>query len=376
MESLGGLLCGFVPFIRNKKDDLSIKWIPVRFYLGIFLFYKHIFSLSNILKGILVYVFYLISPIRKTFNPITVNFLITSACNFHCNICNFGRYRNALPDSLTVQDIETFIRCLPEIKPVIFFSGGEPFLRDDFPDILRAVKKYKLKCGINTNAYLLDEAKIRELVGLNIELLIFSLFGPEPIHDQITGINGSFKKAYENMHLFCNKKKKSTRVILSCAITKDNIDYLEEIPIIAKRLGADAVKFEHLNFLDDSESKINTQHFGDFQPLTAELIINKLESIRREYGNLVFIKPDLNNDEIKNWYSNTFNSKRRCFFVWHSLFIRPDGEAVPCQFLQRYELGNIKECRLRDIVKSGRMMLLRMLLKKQLLPECSRCCKL
>jgi MoaA/NifB/PqqE/SkfB family radical SAM enzyme len=291
---------------------------------------------------------------------------------------------------LTAQDIGEFAHSLPRIKPVIFFSGGEPFLRPDFPDILRVIKKYKLKCGINTNAYLLDEGKIGELIGLNIELLIFSLFGPEPIHDRITGVKGSYAKVSENIRSFCAQKNKSTRVILCCVITKSNIDCLEEIPVIAKRLGADAVKFEHLNFLDNSKSERNVRYFAcerdnlnmslsDFTGSEAyliERISKKLKDIKRKYGKFVFIKPDLSQEEIKNWYSNGFDSKRKCFFVWHSIFVRPDGTIVPCQFLQDYGLGNIKEHRLYDIIKSSRMVHLKKLLKKELLPECVRCCKL
>lgn len=389
MKSLRGLVYRFMVSIKNKREDLSRKWISLRFYLGILLFYKCIFSLPNILKGFFIYLFYFISPIRKVFNPLTVNFLITSACNFQCDICNFSN-RDAIPDYLSVQDIEIFVRSLPRIKPIIFFSGGEPFLRADFLDILRVIKKYKLKCGINTNAYLLDEVKIRELLGLNIELLIFSLFGPEPIHDQITGIKGSYAKVFENMHLFCSKKNKSTRVILSCVITKSNIDYLEEIPIIAKRLKADAVKFEHLNFLDSSKFERNVRYlvcnrdnanmplsdFSDSKASLTECISKKLEKVKRKYEKFIFIKPDLSKEEIRNWYSNEFRSKRKCFFIWHSIFIRPDGEAVPCQFLQHYELGNMREYKLCDIVKSARMVHLKKLLKKQLLLECARCCKL
>lgn len=354
------------------------------------LFYKHIFTLRDIAKGCLIYLFYLAQVYKSPFYPLTINFLITPHCNFKCNICSFNNNRNLDLDSITVNDIEKFISTQSGHKPFIFFSGGEPFMRDDFIDILRIVKKYNLKCGINTNGYILDNAKIKKLVDLGIELIIFSLYGPEEIHDGITGIKGSYAKTAENINLFCRNRNKKTKVILSCTITKTNADSLENIPSIARRLGVDTVKFEHLNFLSNIEFETNSEYFAkdnyhvntfitdfnDSDELFAENLIDKLASIRKNYGNFVFIKPDLDNEEIRNWYSNESHSKRRCFFIWHSIFIRPDGVVVPCQFLQNYELGDIKENRLRDIIKTERMIYLRRLIKKHPLPECSRCCKL
>lgn len=343
--------------------------------------------LRDIAKGYLIYLFYLFQIHKNPSYPLTINFLITSSCNFRCNICSFN---NRDLDDMTLNDIEKFISTQSRYKPFIFFSGGEPFMRDDFMDILHMVKKYNLKCGINTNGYILDNAKIKKLIDLEIELMIFSLYGPEEIHDGITGIKGSYARTTENMHLFCKNRSKKTRVILSCTVTKTNADSLENIPLLAKRLGFDAVKFEHLNFLSNIEFETNSEYFAkdnyhvntfmtnfnDSKGLFAEKLIDKLASIRKNYGNFIFIKPDLNNEEIRNWYSNEFHSKRRCFFIWHSIFVRPDGIIVPCQFLLNYELGDIRKGNLKDIFYNEKMLNLRKLSRNRLLPHCSRCCKL
>jgi len=354
------------------------------------LFYKHIFRLRDIAKGCLIYLFYLFQIHKNPACPLTINFLITSSCNFKCNICSFSNNRNLDLDDITINDIEEFISTQFRYKPFIFFSGGEPFMRDDFIDILHIVKKYNLKCGINTSGYILDSPKIKQLVGLEIELMIFSLYGPEETHDAITGIKGSYARTTENINLFCKNKSKKTKVVLSCTATKANVDSLEDIPLIARRLGADAVKFEHLNFLSNIEFEKNSEYFAkdnyhvntfitdfdDSAGVFTKKLIEKLKNIKRKYGNFVFIKPDLNNEEIRNWYSNEFHSKRKCFFIWHSIFVRPDGIIVPCQFFLNYELGNIREANLKDIFYNEKILNLRKLSRKRLLSHCSRCCKL
>jgi len=275
-------------------------------------------------------------------------------------------------------------------RPVLFFSGGEPFMRKDFIDILSVVKKNKFICGINTNGYMLDNKRIKKLINLGIDLIIFSLYGTEEIHDAVTGVKGSYAKTTENIRQFCMNRSKKNKVIISCSINKINVDFLDSIPLIAQKLGVNAVKFEHLNFLSNAEFKKNSSHFSsdinrihtfltEFNEpigLLAKKIIDKLSYIRKRYRNFIFIKPDLSDTEIMDWYSDSFQTKRKCFFVWHSVFIKPDGVVVPCQFLLDYELGNIKEHNLEHIFQSEKMLNLRKLLRKQLLPECFRCCKL
>lgn len=96
-------------------------------------------------------------------------------------------------------------------------------------------------------------------------------------------------------------------------------------------------------FADNGYSLNNlTTDFGGLEQAFTDKLIGKLTMIRKKYGNFVFIKPDLTKEEIRNWYSNEFRSRRKCSFIWHSAFIRSDGVIVPCQFLLKYELGNNK----------------------------------
>lgn len=354
-------------------------------------FYRHIFTLNSLFKGCMAYLSYWAPGIRAhQLEPLTINFLITSFCNFTCDICSFSAKRGVIPNGISLEDMERFCSAQVGSKPFIFFSGGEPFTRGDFIEILNVIKKYKFKCGVNTNAFLLDEPKIEQLVDLKVELMVFSLYGPMQIHDLITGMKGSYDRAVKNIALYCKNKGNSSKAILSCTITRENLDYLEEIPGIAKNLGADAVKFEHLNFLSKSEAQAKEAgQLKDNVPLGSysidfsgkedefcDKLISKLLAIKRDYGDFVLVKPDLSHKEIRKWYSSSFSSDRKCFFVWHSIFVRPDGVIVPCQFLLDKQIGNIYDCEKDRIPVSLEMLRLRKVLRKQLLPECRRCCKL
>lgn len=350
-----------------------------------FWFYRHLFGAGNIKGALKDYFLYFFSRYDRKTSLLSLNFLITSRCNLKCSICSFGGNLNSGDNGISIGDFEKFISGLRvKNKPVLFFSGGEPFAREDIFDILKIAKRYGFKCGVNTNGTLLDKDKIDRLAGLGIELLIFSVYGPQYIHDALTSVKGSYARTLEAVRLACAKKNNKGRVILSCTITREGLDALETIPLVGKSLGVSAVKLEHLNFMSPAELSKDHPHtlLTDAYRTAdgfSDKLIEKLAALRRKYGSFVMVKPGLSNREIKSWYSEKFYTGRRCFFPWHSVFIRPDGVAVPCQFLLDYELGDIKKQSPEEIFHNNRMLSLRMALRRGSLPGCSRhfrCCKL
>ena len=85
--------------------------------------------------------------------------------------------------------------------------------------------------------------------------------------------------------------------------------------------------------------------------------------------------PDLSLKEIKNWYSSNFKSNRKCMFIYRGTFIYPNGDVVPCESI-KYTMGNINQQPFKEIWNSKKYMKFRKVLKKGLLPACTRCCKL
>jgi len=117
---------------------------------------------------------------------------VTNACNLQCSIC--FAYAGKIgylyqPDLQTIEEmLDDLRKNLPVPPPAIQFSGGEPTVRPDLPDIIRIAKKKGFRhIEVNTNGVRLADEKdgvdyIRELknAGMGTFYLSFDGVTPEP----------------------------------------------------------------------------------------------------------------------------------------------------------------------------------------------------
>ncbi len=336
----------------------------------------------------------LFSPIQimnRIFDyPLTINMLITPVCNLRCRICSA---QSIMQDNthLSMPEIKDFIHKIAGFNPSIFIGGGEPFMRDDIFDIFELIKANKLRFGVVTNGVLLDENKINTLLSVQPQVMIFSVHGPGRLHEEVVGQKGAFDRLSRNIR-YLNTKRKNMRLILNCVISEENYQYLEEMVCLGRQMGVDLVRFEHLIFLNNKEyekhmevsAKILPRHKCELATYIKEIdsadigraLKKTIPYLRKKYKRFVLFKPYLNCRELSSWYKSDFFLKRRCFFVQHSLFIKPNGDIVPCQFFNNFVLGNILKDDLVRVWRSFERRSFSRLLNKRLLPGCMRCCKL
>ena len=77
-------------------------------------------------------------------------------------------------------------------------TGGEPFMRDDLPDIVRELKNKSDRIVISTNGFytdkILDLAKEFPDIGIRI-----SIEGMEKTNNKIRGLENGFNKGYDTL---------------------------------------------------------------------------------------------------------------------------------------------------------------------------------
>jgi len=144
-----------------------------------------------------------------TETPIYVIFFVTSFCNARCKFCfNWKNTQKAGSErELTLDEIKKIFRSFSSIQHLTL-SGGEPFLREDLPEILEFISHNNdvHMITIPTNAILSDRIfkltrnilnRIRKDTHLRIGL---SLEGIGEKHDEIVRVKGAFGKLQQTYH--------------------------------------------------------------------------------------------------------------------------------------------------------------------------------
>lgn len=320
---------------------------------------------------------------------------LTHNCNLKCSACFIDKSiaRINSPE-LNLEEIRQIVASAAKMKASFFLTGGEPFLREDIIEIIKIIKGYKLKCGVNTNGVLLSENKINALIETGLSYIIFSVNGSEDVHDKMAGMSGAHNRAIDNLKNFA-KHKSRTKIYINCLISEENINCLKDVLFLTKNIGIDGIRYQHLSFLTPNDIHdflpIKQKFFqGDnlklfykeYQPFLfpKELLYEKTREVI-ELGKRnrvdVFFKPLLNQRGITNWYGESFRTTKKCFYPWYEMRIAPNGDVFSCP-LMRIKMGNVLGSDIKQIFNDQKFKSFRARLKNEngYLPVCARCCKL
>jgi radical SAM protein with 4Fe4S-binding SPASM domain len=174
--------------------------------------------------------------------PFSGSLALTHRCNLGCIHC----YAKEGPLQHDISSAELssgqWKKIISEIKEAgclyLLLTGGEPLLREDFPEIYSFVKKNGFLVTVFTNGTLVSD-RIAELFReFPPRLVEISLYGASAeTHDRITGIPGSFERALQGIEKLIGQ---GIQVGLKSVLMTLNIDGFSAIGDLAQRYG---VKF-------------------------------------------------------------------------------------------------------------------------------------
>ncbi|RZN46751.1 radical SAM protein [archaeon] len=130
-------------------------------------------------------------------STLLANIDITNRCNMNCPICFANAAAAGFVLEPTREEITKILKTLAKEKPVrcwaVQFSGGEPTIRDDFPDIVREAKRLgfsQIQVATNGKRFIKDEAFAKDLLdaGINTVYLQFDGVKKEP-YEMARGYN-------------------------------------------------------------------------------------------------------------------------------------------------------------------------------------------
>jgi radical SAM protein with 4Fe4S-binding SPASM domain len=183
-----------------------------------------------------------ISKSEKLRVPLSGSFELTHRCNLKCVHCYLGPQSNGKALQNAEMSSDRVHSLLDEITEAgclyLLITGGDPLLRDDFPELYRHAKMNGLLVTIFTNGTLVTDRIIelfRELPPFATEISIYG--ATAETYEKITRVPGSHKECLSGIErLIDNNIKLNLKTILM-TLNRHELSAMEDI---AKNFG---VKF-------------------------------------------------------------------------------------------------------------------------------------
>ncbi len=171
--------------------------------------------------------------------PVTGNFELTARCNFNCRMCYVHQNGQELRERELSADQWLSLASDARDQGLMFLllTGGEPFLREDFPYLYEQLVRMGILLSVNTNASLYNEeirALFRRYPPSRINVTLYG--GSEETYQALCG-NASFRKVVANLR---SMKEDGFGVRLNVSLTPWNVSDMQAILDTAADIGLHA----------------------------------------------------------------------------------------------------------------------------------------
>ncbi len=158
--------------------------------------------------------------------PIYAVWEITLACDLACRHCG-SRAGRARPDELTTEQALDVVAQMADlgVKEVTLI-GGEAYLRDDWLQLVRAIRGRGMQCSITTGGRAFTAERARAAKDAGIQGVSVSVDGLRETHDRVRALAGSFDAA---MASFANLRQAGVPVTANTQINRWNLAELEAV---------------------------------------------------------------------------------------------------------------------------------------------------
>ena len=258
--------------------------------------------------------------------PLTVSFEITHACTANCWHCNLGG-----PIKETRLEPEEYAAICRELNPVVsHLSGGEPLVRSDVYEILRAMANpggLPLMVVVS-NASQLTPERFLKLKRAGMHQLSLSIDFPDDRHSDFRRIPGLFDRMNEVVPE-CTRIGDEDDVSLNCCITAWNFRDLPGLVALAERWGV-SINFSAYSAMrtDEAEGLVENTALNAELKRSIETVIDLKHAGKPVYTG---------EGALWKYYEFlTTGYKAGCQAGKRFLVINPDGRLTPCAAVMAY----------------------------------------
>lgn len=202
---------------------------------------------------------------------------ITRKCNLKCVHCYAHAVDEALETELTTDEGKALIDDLAAFgSPVILFSGGEPMVRKDLPELAEYAVQKGMRAVISTNGTLITKNMAKTLKAIGLSYVGISLDGMQEINDKFRGLKGSFEKAMDGIR---NCQAAGIKVGLRFTINKFNNDEIPRIFDLLEEMDIPRVCFYHLVYAGRGSTLVEEDLSHEESRKAVDLIIDRTKQL-------------------------------------------------------------------------------------------------
>lgn len=319
------------------------------------------------------------------FAPYDVKLKLTFRCNAQCYYCLHHLKTKTIPNKLADQELSKFewtklIKELASLGSQSFhFTGGEPTLRSDLPELVRLVgKKLKLRAKMTSNGSLITPNLAEQLAQAKLKTINISLDGFGSMHDKVRG-KGMFDKTWAGIQALDEARQKFGRpqVRINHVITSENIRHLGEFLTFLDQEGR-SISAIHLLFVDWGHTRhdlaLAKEEVGELLRQFSNLQSHTKLDIRE--ASLLLEQADTTAEDFSRGSYATKALTLPCYFPYVHLFILPNGDLNICCGAERrpeLSLGNLRKQSAKELWEGPSYLRLREFLHTEKFDFCKAC---
>ncbi len=256
--------------------------------------------------------------------------IVTYRCNARCNMCDCFKDPTR-PEEEIALDV---IRKLPEMA-FTNITGGEPFVRQDIPDIVRELYKKSDRIVISTNGYFTDRiiALCKEFPQVGIRI---SIEGLKETNDAIRGIPDGFNRGYQTLKTLVDMGHPDVGFGMT-------VQDMNSKDLVALYKISDELKMEFATAtLHNSFYFRKTDNKIEDKRKVAEAFAELINELLRSKSPKKWFRAYFNHGLINYIYGN--QRLLPCDMSTNAFFIDPFADVIPCNGMeQKAVMGNLGE---------------------------------
>lgn len=287
---------------------------------------------------------------RDFTKPVAFYGLVNERCNVKCRYCEYWRLKHYVPE----MSIEEWQAALSSVKSFvgrfsISFSGGEPFIKPGFLDLLAWCNRNEIAAGVTTNGSALTRRNAEKVVAADPFNVNISVDAPNAeIHDYLRGYPGLFERLSNGIDYLIDERERQGKkfpINIKPTVNVRNFRLLPELVEWAMAKGVSCIYMQPMDVWTPETTEELWIEEKDLPEFVG--VVDRLIEMQKAGASI------LTPEHILRAMVDHFQHKKAppetmpCRVGLRDFFIRADGDVSMC--VHYPPIGNIRRESARDI---------------------------